>query len=609
MSKNIVVYSDGTGQDGAARVDQRLSNVYKMFRATRVGPDSAIDPAAQVAFYDPGLGTDADSRSRGKVRRAIGKLMASVAGRGIAYNIVDCYEFILNHWRPGDRIFLVGFSRGAYTVRALAQVLALCGVPTHEPDAPETPLRRFSRSTRGIADLAVRRVYEHGAGHDREAFAGERNELARRFRDRHGSNGAGAAGSPNADPYFVGVFDTVAALGVKGPKRLAMISAYVVLVAVALLALTWAVSALAQQPFLSTFVVLAGVTSLIVGTYLRRDSRRFIDDYPGKGSPRRTHHIAWRSDNYDRELNVRVGYGRHATAIDEDRADFKREGWGRLGAVRHRRPGEPEPLVQLWFAGNHSDIGGSYPETESRLSDVTLQWMVDEAKSLPHPLVVDDARLRIWPDALGQQHSELQATRDRLSWLPDWVPTWLRDGWKPGLRRPSGYPVHPSVYQRFAARSIGGASGDAPYRPAALAGDQRFARRYASGSEVVGAAVPGYDEALDVEVVNGSTSDPLRFRTDDPISVTAVLQSMDTREATLFLPELGWGDYHDELAMRWVDRCASAVGIHSTRVTVASGMGRQDPAAARLLLGMADAVEELVRSLGYGATVRLRAGT
>ena len=48
MSKNIVVYSDGTGQDGAARVDQRLSNVYKMFRATRVGPDSAIDPASAI---------------------------------------------------------------------------------------------------------------------------------------------------------------------------------------------------------------------------------------------------------------------------------------------------------------------------------------------------------------------------------------------------------------------------------------------------------------------------------------------------------------------------------------------------------------------------------
>jgi uncharacterized protein (DUF2235 family) len=58
MPKNIVVYSDGTGQDGGVRPEQRISNVYKMYRATRTHPDNAIDPSQQVCFYDPGLGTD-----------------------------------------------------------------------------------------------------------------------------------------------------------------------------------------------------------------------------------------------------------------------------------------------------------------------------------------------------------------------------------------------------------------------------------------------------------------------------------------------------------------------------------------------------------------------
>jgi hypothetical protein len=58
MPKNIVVYSDGTGQDGGVRPEQRISNVYKMYRASRVHPDNPIDPAQQVCFYDPGLGTD-----------------------------------------------------------------------------------------------------------------------------------------------------------------------------------------------------------------------------------------------------------------------------------------------------------------------------------------------------------------------------------------------------------------------------------------------------------------------------------------------------------------------------------------------------------------------
>ncbi len=62
MSKNIVVFSDGTGQDGGVRPEQRMSNVYKLYRACRVGPDSGIDPREQVAFYDAGLGTDDGQR-------------------------------------------------------------------------------------------------------------------------------------------------------------------------------------------------------------------------------------------------------------------------------------------------------------------------------------------------------------------------------------------------------------------------------------------------------------------------------------------------------------------------------------------------------------------
>jgi uncharacterized protein (DUF2235 family) len=55
MPKNIVVYSDGTGQDGGVRVEQRISNVYKMYRSSRVHPDNPINPAEQVCLYDPGL--------------------------------------------------------------------------------------------------------------------------------------------------------------------------------------------------------------------------------------------------------------------------------------------------------------------------------------------------------------------------------------------------------------------------------------------------------------------------------------------------------------------------------------------------------------------------
>jgi len=112
MPKNIVVYSDGTGQDGGVRPEQRISNVYKMYRASRVHPDNAIDPAEQGCFYDPGLGTDSDVDGLLGIIRTGQKFLQSVTGRGITKNMADCYEFIINHYEEGDRIVLIGFSRG-----------------------------------------------------------------------------------------------------------------------------------------------------------------------------------------------------------------------------------------------------------------------------------------------------------------------------------------------------------------------------------------------------------------------------------------------------------------------------------------------------------------
>jgi len=204
MSKNIVVYSDGTGQDGGVRPEQRVSNVYKLYRASHISPDSPIDPKEQVVFYDPGLGTDIGATALSAPVRFVQKLLGSVTGRGITTNIADCYAFIINHYRHGDRIFLIGFSRGAYTVRCIANLLMLCGVPTKTPSGP---LMRFRKAVNDIAEEAVNVVYEHGAGHPRAQYAAEREELARRFREKYGSDGEV---NSNAAPYFIGVFDTVA---------------------------------------------------------------------------------------------------------------------------------------------------------------------------------------------------------------------------------------------------------------------------------------------------------------------------------------------------------------------------------------------------------------
>src|SRR3954447_23312453 len=84
MGKNIVILSDGTGQRGGLLFDERRSNIYKLYRATRSGPDSCVDATKQSAFYDPGLGTlPGGIDSPAALARSIYNLASQATGMGI----------------------------------------------------------------------------------------------------------------------------------------------------------------------------------------------------------------------------------------------------------------------------------------------------------------------------------------------------------------------------------------------------------------------------------------------------------------------------------------------------------------------------------------------
>jgi len=369
MTKNIVVFSDGTGQDGGARPEQRRSNVYKLYRACCVGPENPVDPSDQVAFYDPGLGTDIGSTALTAPVRFVQKLLGSVVGRGITRNIADCYEFIINHFEEGDRVYLIGFSRGAYTVRCVANLLMLCGIPTRSQSGP---LLRYRVATRDTAEEAVETVLEHGAGHPREKFEDERNELARRFREKYGSGHvSGELGRSNAAPHFIGVFDTVAALGAHGVRRIVIqaglaigVIAGVSVVAAPPAAIIAFLARLALGLSIGwTMLTLVAAAVVAVGGYLWRKHfkavHKTIRDFPKLGDVH-THVAEWKGANFDRLLSRFVSFARSANAIDEKRRDFDRVGWGgHESGADETLEGQPR-LIQLWFAGNHSDIGGSY---------------------------------------------------------------------------------------------------------------------------------------------------------------------------------------------------------------------------------------------------------
>jgi uncharacterized protein (DUF2235 family) len=384
MPKNIVIFSDGTGQAGGLPGIQP-SNVYKLFQAC------PIVPGAQATFYDPGLGCPLDGARRGRWR-ALYNLASQMTGLGLSENIADCYDALIRLYEPGDRIYLFGFSRGAYTVRSLGGVLSLCGIPTRGARG-ENP-RASRRARRRLVWRAIHRVYQtYGHSGLKRSLRARRAE---RYRARYASH--------EAMPYFIGAWDTVRALGLPGVSRF----------------------------------------------------------------------MLWRHAFHDATLNPKVPFARQALALDENRAAMAPVLWDETEADR-----AASRIKQVWFPGVHSDVGGGYPECE--LSDLSLEWMVGEATSIPEPLLVDRARLDLRGSHRGMQHDE------RMGWGVLW-----RKGVRAGQLQFETCQLDTYIERRFLEPSVPTPRGESPYRPLPLARHPSFTQYY----EVITARRGGFRQRL-----------------------------------------------------------------------------------------------------------------
>jgi len=487
MAKNILIYSDGTGMAGGIRFDEDRTDIYKLYRATRCGPDSCIDPIEQVAFYDPGLGSPADGGFIwGTLGRRIYNLLSQATGLGITANLIDCYAALIRLYRPGDRVFMFGFSRGAYTVRSLGAVIALCGIPRCLPDGQQIPLD--IAGSRGVANKAVKDVYQFCSSRPRTVLPSYRNFLldtrkliGRRFRQQHGSAAPDDIEKANVYPYFIGVLDTVAALGRPGAVVLFAIGFVILLALLSLLiSLLTGLSGvqyvgwlLRYLKFGPVFIALAVTCAIPLLAIYIRNYVKFDFRVSGYGWLKRlaTFHIAPPKHRFtDYTLNVNVSYAKHAISIDEDRKDFARVPWiPDASKATTRDVAGNLHFEQVWFAGVHADVGGGYPENESRLSDVTLQWMLSAAALIPGGIKYDARVLKLSPDPAGPQHDEARAGH-----------------WQRAIRElptASGTTVshaimHKSVYARFEAGEVVLYDHLGRYRPVNLKNHVDFAHYY-----------------------------------------------------------------------------------------------------------------------------------
>jgi uncharacterized protein (DUF2235 family) len=169
MAKNIVFCADGTwnSPDQDENQDQCAdpTNVYKLFLllAGELSPDTLRcadeqekTATSQVSKYLHGVG---DSRN------PINHLMGGAFGAGIISRIVRGYTFISRNYQPDDNIYIVGFSRGAYTARALAGLIASQGLLCKRlAGDPETAYRSGaqawyrSRKTRSFSFARVAEI-------------------------------------------------------------------------------------------------------------------------------------------------------------------------------------------------------------------------------------------------------------------------------------------------------------------------------------------------------------------------------------------------------------------------------------------------------------------
>ncbi|KAI1623152.1 hypothetical protein EDD37DRAFT_459762 [Exophiala viscosa] len=285
--KRLIVTCDGTWLNADNGImnngeKQPPSNVSRIGWAIK---DTSRDGIPQIVNYQAGVGT-----MGGPAARAVG----GATGFGLKENVRQAYTYLAINWKPGDEIFLIGFSRGAFTARSIGGMIGDLGLLTR------SGLPFFNE----IFD-----DWEHRAD----------DRYVSKFPD---------SPFPNKGPFDAHY---------------------------------------AHQ------LVRQGLTTLEVPI----KAICCWDTVGSLGIPR----VGWlenlglqsrgmhQYEFYDTRLNPKVENAFQALALDERRGPF-------MPALWEKRDSDRTNLVQVWFPGVHSNVGGGYEDQE--IANITLAWMISK---------------------------------------------------------------------------------------------------------------------------------------------------------------------------------------------------------------------------------------
>ena len=174
MVKSLVLCCDGTW-NRPSETKQGVASPTNVAKVALAVADQDAHGAPQLLHYEAGVGTRRHER-----------ILGGVFGYGLSHNVLSCYRFLVENYVPGDKLFFFGFSRGAFTARSTVGLVRNCGIlkPQH--------LDR------------IEDAYDFYRDPHRDT---EPNSIAAEIFRREYSQ-------PEARIHFVGVWDTVGALGI-----------------------------------------------------------------------------------------------------------------------------------------------------------------------------------------------------------------------------------------------------------------------------------------------------------------------------------------------------------------------------------------------------------
>jgi uncharacterized protein (DUF2235 family) len=296
--RNLVVLSDGTGNSSAKA---QRTNVWRMFEALDQGQTD------QIAMYDNGVGT-----SSNRYFAALG----GAFGFGLKRNVLDLYKFLCRNYRPGDRIYGFGFSRGAFTIRILIGLVACEGlVPYSTEEELDRQAAAAYRALRGKAFKRLSPII---------LIARALRDLVLWLRSLAGGGHYDKTSNRQVTVQFLGLWDTVEAYGMPNQELKRAIDRFV-----------W--------PMLFGEFDLSPIVARACHALSLDDERTTF------------HPLLW-----------------------DEVAEARRVIDARTAAPAAGHDPPAGRITQVWFPGMHSNVGGGYPEDQ--LSLVSLHWIMAEAQ-------------------------------------------------------------------------------------------------------------------------------------------------------------------------------------------------------------------------------------